>query len=111
LEDGKAMLFGAEMNKGIVLNGFKLEVVTVGENGITEKDVLVHDATEHDPTLHAMLARIRPPEFPVALGIIRKVSRPTFDEGLLRQLEYEKENAKFNTVDELLQSGDTWEIK
>ena len=111
LEDGKPMLFGAEMNKGIVLNGFKLEVVTLGENGVKEEDILVHDSTEQDPTLHAMLARMRPPEFPAALGIIRKVSRPTFDEGLLAQLEYEKENAKFNTVDELLKSGDTWEVK
>jgi 2-oxoglutarate ferredoxin oxidoreductase subunit beta len=104
------MLFGAEMNKGIVLNGFKLEVVTVGENGVTEEDILIHDAKEHDPTLHAMLARMRPPEFPAALGIIRAVSRPTFDEGLLSQLEYEKENARFKTVDELLHSGDTWKI-
>ena len=110
LEDGKPMLFGAEMNKGIVLNGFKLEVVTVGENGVTEKDILIHDAKEQDPTLHAMLARMRPPEFPAALGIIRAVSRPTFDEGLLSQLEYEKENARFKTVDELLHSGDTWKI-
>jgi len=111
LEDGKAMIFGSENNKGIILNGFKLEVVTVGENGVTEEDILVHDSTEYDPTLHAMLARMRPPEFPAALGIIRKVNRPTFDEGLLSQLEYEKENAKFNTVDELLKSGDTWSIE
>jgi 2-oxoglutarate ferredoxin oxidoreductase subunit beta len=110
LEDGKPMLFGAEMNKGIILNGFKLEVVTIGENGVTEEDILVHNATEQDPTLHAMLARMRPPEFPAALGIIRKVSRPTFDEGLLSQLEYEKEHAKFKTVDELLHSGETWKV-
>jgi 2-oxoglutarate ferredoxin oxidoreductase subunit beta len=111
VEDGKSMLFGAENNKGLILNGFKLEVVTIGENGITEKDILVHNAKEEDPTLHAMLARMRPPEFPAALGIIRAVNRPTFDEGLLAQLEYEKENAKFKTVDELLKSGDTWEIE
>ena len=109
LEHGKPMLFGAERNKGIVLNGFKLEVVTIGSNGITEDDILVHNVKEQDPTLHAMLARMRPPEFPAALGIIRAVDRPTFDSGVLNQLEYEKENAKFNTVDELLQSGDTWE--
>ena len=30
-----------ELNKGIVLNGFKLEVVTIGENGMTEDDILV----------------------------------------------------------------------
>ena len=110
LEHGKPMLFGAELNKGIVLNGFKLEVVTIGENGMTEDDILVHNAQEQDPTLHAMLARMRPPEFPAALGIIRAVDRPTFDSGVLSQLEYEKENAKFKTVDELLESGDTWEI-
>jgi len=111
LEDGKPMLFGAEMNKGIVLNGFKLEVVTIGENNVTEENILVHDAKEQDPTLHAMLARMRPPEFPAALGIIRAVRRSTFDEGLLNQLEHEKENAKFKTVDELLKSGETWEVK
>jgi len=110
LEHGKPMLFGAERNKGIVLNGFKLEVVNIGANGITEDDILVHNVKEQDPTLHAMLARMRPPEFPAALGIIRAVDRPTFDSSVLNQLEYEKENAKFNTVDELLQSGDTWEI-
>tara|TARA_Y100001954_G_scaffold149668_1_gene159146 strand:+ start:5165 stop:6169 length:1005 start_codon:yes stop_codon:yes gene_type:complete len=110
LEHDKPMIFGAEMNKGIVLNGFKLEVVTIGENGITEDDILVHNEKEQDPTLHAMLARMRPPEFPAALGIIRSVDRPTFDSGVLSQLEYEKENAKFNTVDELLHSGDTWKI-
>ena len=111
LEDGKPMLFGAEMNKGIVLNGFKLEVVTIGENNVTEENILVHDAKEQDPTLHSMLARMRPPEFPAALGIIRTVRRSTFDEGLLNQLEYEKENAKFKTVDELLKSGETWEVQ
>ena len=111
LEDGMPMLFGAEMNKGIILKGFKLEVVTIGENNIAEKDILIHDKKEQDPTLHAMLARMRPPEFPAALGIIRAVRRQTFDEGLLNQLEYEKENAKFKTVDELLKSGETWEVK
>jgi len=111
LEDGKPMLFGTEMNKGIVLNGFKLEVVTVGENNVTEDDILIHDAKEQDETLHAMLARMRPPEFPAALGIIRAVRRSTFNEGLLNQLEYERENAKFKTVDELLRSGETWTVK
>ena len=111
LEDGMPMLFGAEMNKGIILKGFKLEVVTIGENNIAERDILIHDKKEQDPTLHAMLARMRPPEFPAALGIIRAVRRQTFDEGLLNQLEYEKENAKFKTVDELLKSGETWEVK
>ena len=111
LEDGKPMLFGAKMNKGIVLNGFKLAVTTIGENGVSEDDILVHDAKERDPILHTMLARMRPPEFPVALGVIRAVNRETFDTGVISQLEYEKENATFKSVDELLKSGETWEVK
>ena len=110
LEDGKPMIFGSEMNKGITLNGLKLEVVTIGENGVKEEDVLVHDAKEEDPTLHAMLARMQPPEFPAALGIIRSVKRKTFDSGFLSQIEHEKENSKFKTIDELINSGDTWEV-
>tara|TARA_B100000787_G_scaffold49547_1_gene35632 strand:- start:2364 stop:3374 length:1011 start_codon:yes stop_codon:yes gene_type:complete len=111
LENGKPMLFGPDLNKGIILNGFKLEVATIGEKDVKEEDILIHNAHEQDQSLHTMLARMRPPEFPAALGIIRSVRRQTFDDGVLSQLEYEKENAKFRTVDELLKSGETWEIK
>lgn len=110
LEHGKPMLFGAENNKGIRLNGLKLEVVTIGENGITEADILVHDAHEEDNTLHSLLIQMSAPEFPVAFGIIRKVSENSFDENVWKQINYEKENAKFNSVDELMNSGVTWEI-
>jgi len=111
LEHGKPMLFGKDKNKGITLNGLKLEVVTIGENGITENDILVHDAYEKDSTLHNMLATMCLPEFPVAVGVIRQAKDMTYDDGAIAQLEYEKENAKFHSVDELLTSGDTWEVK
>jgi len=110
LEHGKPMIYGANGDKGIKLNGLKLEPVTIGKNGITEKDILIHDAKEDDPTLHAMLARMRPPNFPAALGVIRSVNRPTFNDSIILQIEGEKENAKFKNVDALLQSGDTWEV-
>jgi 2-oxoglutarate ferredoxin oxidoreductase subunit beta len=105
------MIFGVERNKGIVLNGFKLEVAIIGKDGITEKDILVHDAKQRDTGIHNLIAQMRPPEFPAALGVIRKVSQPTFDEEILNQLEHEQKNAKFKTVDELLKSGETWEVK
>jgi 2-oxoglutarate ferredoxin oxidoreductase subunit beta len=110
LEHGKPILYGATMNKGIILNKFKLETVIIGENGITIDDILVHDAYEQDSTLHAMLARMRPPEFPAALGVIRSVKRSTFDNDMNSQIDHEKKNAKFNNVNELLFSGDTWNV-
>ena len=110
LEHGEPMIFGKEKNKGIILNGLKLEVVVIGENGVTENDVLVHDAYTEDSTLHNMLATMCLPEFPVALGVIRQAKEMTYDEGVIAQLEYEKKHAKFNSVDELLSSGDTWKV-
>ena len=43
LEHGKPMIFGKDRDKGIRLNGLQPEVVTIGENGVTEADLLVHD--------------------------------------------------------------------
>ena len=111
LEHGEPMLFGKEKEKGIRLNGFKLEVVTLGENGITESDILVHDAHETDTTVHNMLIRLSPPHFPMALGIIRAVAAPTYDQLVEQQYQQSLEKASFHSVEELLKSGNTWEVK
>ena len=108
LEHNKPMIFGKDRDKGLVLNGLKLEVVTLGENGITESDLLVHDAKEPDPTLHAMLVRL---EYPLATGIIRAVEELTLEareEALTKEVSA---NSKFNKVDDLFFSGETYEVK
>ena len=87
LEQGKPMIFGKESNKGLVLDGFNLKVVTIGENGITEKDLLVHDATCENTTLHTMLAMMEGPEFPIAMGVIRAVEDETYDSAVEAQIE------------------------
>lgn len=111
VKHGQPLLFGKENKKGIRLNGLKLEVVTLGENGITENDILVHDAHEEDPTLHLMLARMAPPHFPMALGVIREVRKKTYDEAIAEEREKITANARYHSVDDLLKSGETWEIK
>lgn len=111
VEHGKPMLFGKDKEKGLRLNGFKLEVVTIGENGISESDILVHDAYEQDSTLHNMLIKMSPPYFPSALGIIRAVSAPTYDDLVEQQYQDSVAKAKYNNVDQLLKSGNTWEVK
>lgn len=110
LKHGEPMIFGKEKNKGIRINGTKLEVVTVGENGITSGDILVHDQYSHDPGIHLMLAKLSPPEFPIALGVIRSASFSTYDDQVVEQINQAKESAKIKNVDELLNSGDVFEI-
>lgn len=108
LEHGKPMLFGKERNKGLVLKGLKLEVVTLGENGVTQADILIHDTKESDPTLHLMLARMR---YPLATGIIRAVEEPTFEEIDTALEERVKASSKYKSVDDLFFSGETYEVK
>ncbi|GJM28709.1 MAG: 2-oxoglutarate ferredoxin oxidoreductase subunit beta [Cyclobacteriaceae bacterium] len=111
LEHGKPMLFGKEREKGLRLNGFRLEVVTIGENGIDQSDILIHDAYQHDSTVHNMLIRMSPPHFPMALGIIRAVKAPTYDQLVEQQYQASVEKASYKNVDQLLKSGNTWEVK
>jgi len=111
LEDGKPMIFGKEKNKGLRLNGLELEVVTIGENGITEADILVHNATTESSTLHFMLVNMKIPAFPIALGVIRSVKATTYNDALYQQRQHEMNNAKFNSLDDLFLSGNTFEVK
>ena len=111
VEHGKPMIFGKNKNKGIVLHGTKLEVVTIGENGITEKDILVHDETMENTGIHMMLAQMRPPEFPMVFGVIRAVKKPTYNQMFFAQQEEQMAKGPVKNVDELLNSGETWEIK
>jgi 2-oxoglutarate ferredoxin oxidoreductase subunit beta len=110
LEAGKPMIFGKEKNKGIVLEGNHLKVVTIGENGVTEDDILVHDPARQDSGIHMMLASMNPPEFPAALGVIRAVPDETLDQAIWNAVEHEKEVSPYKNVDDLLNSGNTWEI-
>jgi 2-oxoglutarate ferredoxin oxidoreductase subunit beta len=110
LEHGKPMLFGAENEKGIIMEKGRLKVARIGENGITEDDVLVHDAHEPDPTLHMALINMSLPEFPVAFGVIRSVQAPVYDIEMENQIEQVQKSRKITSVDELLSSGNTWEV-
>ena len=110
LKNGEPMLFGTNNQKGIILGKNGLEVVTLGENGITENDILVHDQYAQDPGIHLMLAKMQPPYFPIALGVIRSAMYPTYDDLVEEQIKNAKQNSSIKCVDDLLNSGDTWEI-
>ena len=111
LEHSKPMIFGKERNKGLMLRGLNLEVVTIGENGITESDILIHDATTEDNTMHLKLATMEYPQYPVALGVIRKVEAPVYDEAMEAQIEEVQSKTKIRTFLDLAKEGDVWEVK
>jgi 2-oxoglutarate/2-oxoacid ferredoxin oxidoreductase subunit beta len=73
LEPGQPMRFGKDGEKGLRLKGFTPEVVTIGEGGITEADLLVHDPAEPGPAYASILADMAYPDLPTAIGILRRV--------------------------------------
>lgn len=110
LRHGEKMIFGTDSDKGLVLDGLKLKAVTIGQDGYTLDDVLVHDAREKDATLHNMLAMMSE-NLPVALGVIRDVEAPVYDVSVHAQIEEVKKQKPARTLQEMLMSGETWEIK
>ena len=111
LKHGEKMIFGKDRNKGLVLDGLKLKVVKIGEDGVTEDDILTHDAHNDNIGLHTMLADMKYPEYPVALGIIRDVEDITYDKAVHDQMEQVTEKSRIGCMDDLLGSGAVWEVK
>jgi 2-oxoglutarate ferredoxin oxidoreductase subunit beta len=114
LKHGEPMIYGAEKNKGIRLNGLRPEVVTIGENGVSVADLWVHDETDPDATRTQILSRMWWPDFPVPVGVFRRVPRPTHDQLLVEQIDGAKAaRASKGPVDlqKLLASGETWTVE
>lgn len=110
LEHGEPMIFGAERNKGLRLvpGKFELEVVTIGENGITEADILVHDETNR--VLAGMLASLDIKTFPVAIGVLYCQEAESYDKAVYRQVSEVRASAKVKDLDQLLRRGNTWTV-
>ncbi len=111
LRHGEKMIFGKDMNRGLVLDGYLLKAVTIGEDGYTMDDILVHDAKNPNNVLHQMLAMMDGHELPLAIGVIRDVDAPNYTDELTRQIEEVKGKKNFKSLREYILSGDTWEVK
>ena len=111
VEDGKPLVFGENNQYGLVQEGFGLKVVEIGKDGYTLEDVLIHDSHNPDNTLQLKLAMMSNENgFPVALGVIRDVQAPTYDEAVSRQIEEVKAMKPYHTFAEMLETNDIWEV-
>ena len=113
LRHGEPMVFGKNKDKGIMfdMKAGKLKVVEIGKDGITLDDIMVHDAHSVNPSIHWMLVHMKAPEYPVALGVIRDVEGTTYNDALEAQIEDVKAKSSIRCVEDLLNSGDVWEVK
>jgi len=109
LEHGKPLVFGKERNRGIRLNGTSPEIVELGD-GVSEDDLLIHDETREDPTVAGILARMLWPEFPVPLGVVRAVQRPTYNDLMQGQLDEAVSRLGAGDLEALYAEGGTWTV-
>ncbi len=112
LRQGEKMLFGDNMEKGLVQDGFGLKAVTVGQDGYTLDDVLVHDAHTPENFLHQQLAMMDGKTLPLAIGVIRDVEAPTYETEVAHQVEEVKAKKNWKDLrDMILSTKETWEVK
>lgn len=118
LEHGKKMIFGKNKDKGLALDyshGLIPRLIVVDA---ADERVLVHDATEKEPTLHRMLAMMGQTtevgeehgQLPVALGVIRDVEEDTYDSAVSRQIEQVRQNSRIHNFDDLVANLEHWQI-
>ena len=112
LEAGKPLLFDND-TKGIVLDtsGAEPELKVVENTGDTSKFIR-HNPNVDSTTMPYLIGQlgIEDANFPTAMGVIRQVARPTYDEIL-----YEQENEAIKQKGEgqlkdLIYSGDVWTV-
>ena len=107
LENEKPLVFGENKDKGIRLDGFKPEIVSL--NDFSLDDLWVHD--ESDRVKAGLLTRFFDTDFPRPFGVFYSKDKPTYEDALVQQIdEAVKEKGKGN-LDGLIQGPNTWTIK
>jgi len=110
LEHGQPLIFGKERTRGLRVRPgfFELEVVTIGESGVEENDILVHDETNR--ALAGMLALMEPPTMPVALGVLYCHPTSSYEDGVKDHFDEAKAHNPGGDINKLLRRGHTWTV-
>jgi 2-oxoglutarate ferredoxin oxidoreductase subunit beta len=110
LEHEKPLVYGKNKDKGIRLNGFTPESVSITDGKYSINDLLVHN--ENDSTLAFILANmIHNPELPRALGVFVSLDRPTYEEQMRDQIAKAKSKRGQPDLQKLLDGDETWMIE
>lgn len=112
LEQGQPLLYGADKTKGIRLDGYKPQVVSLAD-GYSADDLWIHD--ENDFYKAQILTRMfdNPASIghmPRPFGVFYAADRPCYEEEMELQIEEAIATKGFGDLDKLLQGKETWEI-
>lgn len=109
LEHGKPLVYGEAKDKGIRMNGTRLEVVKFAD-GYGPDDCLVWDETREDPILAFMMSQLQPPVFPTPIGILRSVDKPSYEAAAVSQV-VAAQQARPSQLQDLIRGNETWVVE
>ena len=110
LEEGKPLIFGANRDKGIRLNGLDPEVVMLGD-GIGQDDLLVHQPKNSNSAYANILAQMTYPAFPTPVGVLRQLDgRETYEDALTQRIEHAQSGGTEN-LQQLLTGKNSWVVE
>jgi 2-oxoglutarate ferredoxin oxidoreductase subunit beta len=108
LEHGKPHVFGKERDRGIRLDGFRTQVVSLKD--YSENDLLVHDSKSKE--LAFILGHmVDQPGLPLPVGIFLDIERSTYEAELTEQVQNSIKKLGAGTLESLLYDGQTWVIE
>ncbi len=109
LVHGEPIVFGAERDKGVVIENGSARVVAVADVGLDA--IAVHDASHPDPSVAATLGRLSSDNVtPTPFGVFRSIDRPEYSESVNQQV-LDMNGAKGpGDLHSLLHSGATWVV-
>jgi 2-oxoglutarate ferredoxin oxidoreductase subunit beta len=109
LEHGKPIRFGADNEKGVVLDNESAKIVDVADVG--EDALVVHREDNPDPTMAYALSRLATTaEVPTPMGVFRAVERPEYASAVNAQLAAVQAEKGPGDLNALLRSLPTWEV-
>ncbi len=112
LEQGEPLLFGKNFDKGIKIDGFNPVVVDLNDGVHTMEDLLVHDEFDESPVRSFIYSHMTDhPELPTPIGVFRQCKRETYDEAVTRQIDDITAKKGEGSLEDLLFSGNTWEVE
>ncbi len=111
LEHGKPLVFGANKDKGIMLDGLNPVIIDLNDGKHSINDCWIHDEFDENPTRVFLLARFTDiPGFPTPIGVFRQYNKPAYDVDYVQQIENVKKKKGAGTYEKLMMGDDTWEV-
>lgn len=111
LEHGEPMLFGVNKDKGIKLDGFEPVVIDLNDSKNSIDDVIIHDESDEGLVRAFILSHMTDhADLPTPIGIFRRITKPTYDEALVEQIDMVTKKKGKGDLEKLLFAGNTWEV-